>query len=604
MFFLEDVATIVIWLIILVTTLNFVFVSFVLYRRLSRARYFVEKDAAVLRYRQSIEDFGAGKLSLEDTVRLLSHAKSRAEREAVQQLLARASREENIEPVSQVLYGLGFVDKWAREAFGRKQGAGLVKRSLAGERVEMRELPKHGLMASWQKIRLFAVPRAIAVNNLGRLAPKYAQLFLAEALHDPATYVRRIAIENMGRNRFPEAIPLLIRELRRAVEEHNDVSLRTMKSALICYRMEDLELFIPFLTKPSRRGRFFVIDTMREICHAASKHHLLTKNDFSPDLYRVVLDECATDEFEDVRARCAYVIKHFRDRRAVETLRKLLNDENEFVRLHAVRACASRFYAELVPEVVRCMTDKKWRVREAAVNTLNAMGPMGREEMYKFFVSCTDNFAAEQITDELQREGLVSDIVSAISAGGDSGLLAQAVATRMARMGKTSLLIQALTSGSSSQANVALMDTLAVNPTPEFVDLLQFFAEKSSGQVQSKAKQILRRISGSSSSIQRISGVRSAAANTSGYGSGPRIPSSAGSGTRSGSGFGSSPGSSPSSTPSTSRSAAQSASSFGSSPGSSPGSTPGSGSGTFPSSPGSTTEPPKSSSGGEDKGDA
>jgi hypothetical protein len=424
-----------------------------------------------------------------------------------------------------------------------------------------------------------------------------------------------MAIENMGRNRFPEAIPLLIRELRRAVEEHNDVSLRTMKSALICYRMEDLELFIPFLTQPSRRGRFFVIDTMREICHTASRHHLLTKNDFSPELYRVVLEDCAKDEFEDVRARCAYVIKHFRDRQAIETLRKLLNDENEFVRLHAVRACASRFYAELVPEVVRCMTDKKWRVREAAVNSLNAMGPMGREEMYRFFVACTDNFAAEQITDELQREGLVSDLVSAISAGGDSGLLAQAVATRMARMGKTSLLLQGLTSGSSSQANVALMDTLAVNPTPEFVDLLQFFAEKSSGQVQSKAKQILRRISGSASNIERISGLRSvAAAYSSGYGSTPGIKSGVGSRSgQSGSGFGSSPGSTPGSTPgssSSSGSASRPGSGTGLGSSSAPGSSSGSGSGSRPASgtsfestpdsrSGSGTEPPKSSSGGE-----
>jgi HEAT repeat protein len=511
-FFLEDVATIVVWLLILVMTLNFVFLSFVFYRRLSRARHFAEKDAAVARYAQPIRDFAQGTLSLEASLVMLEHARSLAEREAVQQLLLAEVNERNVNSVAKLLFALGFVERWAKAAFGSSKGKDLTKRSLAGETAALQERPRRGPFAFAQKIRLTAVPRAIAVDNLGRLAPRHAQIFLAEALHDPSVYVRRIAIENMGRNRFPEAIPLLIRELRLAVEERNDVSLRTMKTALISYRMEDLELFIPFLTQPNRRGRFFVIDTMRQICETASRDTLLTKNDFSPELYRVVLDSCVADEFEDVRARCAYIVKHFRDVRAIEALRKLMQDQNEFVRLHAVRACANRFYVELVPAVVTLLTDKKWRVREAAVSTLNAMGNAGREQMYRFFVECTDNFASEQITEELQRKGLVQDLVSALAAGGDAAILASAVTQKMARMGKTSLLLHAMTSMSSSQVNVALMDTLAVNPTAEFVELLQFFSDTQAGQVQSKARQILRRLSGSSSGIQRTSASASASA--------------------------------------------------------------------------------------------
>jgi HEAT repeat protein len=527
LFFLEDVATIVVWLLILVMTLNFVFLSFVFYRRFARARYFAEKDAALARYRHSIKDFAEGSLSPEETLAVLEHARSSAEREAVQQLLIAEANEANTERISRLLFTLGFVERWARTALGDRKGKDLVKRSLAGNTAAVSEAPRRGPLAFLQKLRITAIPRAIMVDHLGRLAPRYAQIFLAEALRDPSVIVRRIAIENMGRNRFPEAIPLLIRELRLAVEERNDVSLRTMKTALISYRMEDLELFIPFLTQPNRRGRFFVIDTMRQICETASRDILLTKNDFSPELYRVVLDSCVTDEFEDVRARCAYVIKHFRDQRAIEALRKLLNDDNEYVRLHAVRACASRFYIDLVSDVVAHLTDKKWRVREASVSTLNAMGPTGREHMYRFFVACTDNFAAEQITEELQRKGLVQDLVSAIAAGGDAALLANSVAQRMAKMGKTSLLLHAMTSMSSSQVNVQLMDTLAVNPTAEFVELLQFFADTQSGQVQSKARQILRRLSGSSSGVQRVSGVASSSSSGTSGSSGSRGPSNA-----------------------------------------------------------------------------
>jgi hypothetical protein len=52
----------------------------------------------------------------------------------------------------------------------------------------------------------------------------------------------------------------------------------------------------------------------------------------------------------------------------------------------------------------------------------------------------------------------------------------------------------------SSSACVALMDALAVNPGTEYMELLREFSESRTGQVQTKAKQILRRLSGQSSS--------------------------------------------------------------------------------------------------------
>ena len=46
MFFIEDLATLVLWLLALVVSLNLVFFLFVLYRRFSRQRFYAEKDAA------------------------------------------------------------------------------------------------------------------------------------------------------------------------------------------------------------------------------------------------------------------------------------------------------------------------------------------------------------------------------------------------------------------------------------------------------------------------------------------------------------------------------------------------------------------------------
>lgn len=492
MFFIEDLGSLVLWLIALVMSLNFVFLFFVFYRRLSRQRYFAEKDAARERYLETIKEFAANELTLEEGSLRLAHAVSAAERDAVQQMLSAEVNRNNAERISQLFLALGFVDVWAKQVFGRR-AADLVRRSMAGEQAKVETGERSGMWDFVSRLRIFAVPRAIAMDSLGRIAPRHAQIFLSEGLHDPSTFVRRVAVENMGRNRFPEAVPLLIEELRRAVEEGNDVSLRTMKAALISYELEDLEHFIPFLTQPNRRARFFVIDTLREICNRASQNALLTKNDFSPALCKVVLEHCVVDDFEDVRARSAYVVRHFRDQNAIEALRKLMRDPNEYVRLHSVRACANRFFLDLAPDVVARLTDVRWRVREAAVGTLAALGPAGRDEMYRFFVGCTDSFACEQVTEELQRKGLVPDLVAGLAQGGQPAALARAVCQKMAMLGKTSLLITAMATSSSLEARMDLIEALAISQSEEYVSVLAMIAQTQSGVLRAKAAEYLHK---------------------------------------------------------------------------------------------------------------
>jgi HEAT repeat protein len=492
MFLLEDVGQIILWIAVLIGSLNLVFFFFLLHRRLARKRYFIEKDAARERYRDVIDGFAVGQLPLEQVAGVLADAKSRAEREVVYQKLFAAANPNNTKQISDLLFLLGFVEEWAKAAFPARAARRLIKASLSGDKEWRVSWPK--LFMPIYRMRLTAVNRALAMNNLGRLSPRHAHPFLCAGLQDPSAQVRRVAIENMGRNRYPDAVPLLVEELQKAVEERNDLSLRSLKAALIGYRLEDLEQFLPFLTSQNRRSRFFVIDAIRQICEKAAQKSRLTKNDFSPNLCRAVLEHCQFDEFEDVRARSAYVVKYFRDQTAIDMLRGLLQDKNEFVRLHALRACSERFYADLIPEVIARLTDERWRVREAAVQALHAMGPRGRQTLFHFFIECSDQFAAEQACDEFQREGIVPELLATMAAGGDDGLLAENVARKMVSMGKTSLLTSMLTSSDSFAVRVALMDTLAINPTSEFVSALNAISAENSGQISSKARQVLQRI--------------------------------------------------------------------------------------------------------------
>lgn len=483
----------------MVMSVNLVFMFFVFYRRLSRARYFTEKDAARDRYLSPAEQFAKGDLSVERAAEVFATASSPAEIDTVEQLLRQCITPVNVVQTSELFFALGFVERWARASFGRRWKK-LVERSMRKEHASLELTAKHPpFWGTLGKFRLLAVPRALALDNLGRLAPGYAEVFLAEGLKDPSPYVRRIAIENLGRNRFPQAVPLLLEELRKAVEEGNDVSLRTMKAALVGYQVEDCNLFVPYLTHQARRVRFFVVDTLREICQRAAGDGLLAKNDFSPTFCRVMLEHATTDEFADVRARSAWVIRHFRDDQTKEALRRLMRDDNEFVRLHAVRAAGHRAYLDLTQEVVARLTDTRWRVREAAVGSLARLGTVGLDELYRYFVTCPDAFACEQITEEVQRKGLVDDLVGALMSGVEEAALARAVIQKMAMMGKTSLLIDALASTTHSNARISLMECLAASPNEELLAVLEMIAQTTSGVVKSRASQILHQ---SSSNLQ------------------------------------------------------------------------------------------------------
>jgi HEAT repeat protein len=498
--FLEDLAAIMIWLLALVLGLNAVFFLFMIFRRFSRQRFFLQKDAARDRFQPVVQELSEGTRTLEQAASVLALGSTKAEREAIYQLITRGITADNWERFSEVLYLLGFVEEWARDAFGKREGRELLELALKKKLRGTLRRERGSNLAAWlRNLRLFAVNRAIAVAHLGKLAPAYAQPFLAKALEDHSVEVRRVAVACMGRNRFREAVPLLVSELMRAMQQGNDVSLRTMKAALIQYRLEDLGEFVEHIRHSERRGRFFVVDSIRQICERAAAKGTLGKNDFPSELYDLLLDDCASDEFEDVRARTAAIIRYFRDERATAVLRKLLRDENEFVRLHSVRACSDPYFVDLIPDLISRLTDVKWRVREAAVATLNRMGTQAREELYRFFIECTDQFASEQISEELQRMGVLSELVATIAQGGDSGLLAQSVADKLVALGKTSVLLSTMAVSDSSTATVALIEALASNPQMEYVQLLEQFSLTKSGQVQAKAKQILRRLSGHAS---------------------------------------------------------------------------------------------------------
>jgi HEAT repeat protein len=471
MFLIEDLTTFVISLLIGIIGLNLAFFVFVLWRRLTRQRFFKEKDAAKNRFRPVVQDLLAGKLTAEQAIIVLSRGTSRAEKDAIWSLLRSVERDGRLK-CTLVLFGLGRVEEWSRQAFGRRRTAELlniIKNNLPYTP------PAKGNEAfrAIHKWKVNSVPKALAVDNLAQLAPEWAFVFCAEGLLDPSVEVRIMAMRGLGKCRLRPALPHLFREMESSINEKSDISLRAVKTALIEFSLDDLAAYTSYLTHENQRFRFFVVDSARNICNRAAESGVLNKNDFSPEFCETILNHSAVDSFADVRARAGSIVKHFRDKRATETLRKLLKDENEFVRLHSVRACADRYYVDLIPEVAHLMKDPKWRVRESAAKSLAEIGG-GLSDLYKEFITTTDLYESEQIAEQIQRGGLMPHIIAELHEGGEPRKRAFAVCEKMAILGKTSLLSMILAAPELSDAvRLEIIRALSVAPTPRFKSALQ-----------------------------------------------------------------------------------------------------------------------------------
>ena len=471
---LENITLLAFWLLVVVLAVNAAFLLFILYRRMARARYYQRKDQARAQFAGSVEHFVDGSLPFEDAAARFRQARSRAAKDALRDLLLMSSTRTSAQRVTELLFALGYVERWAKAAFGRKRARRMLEASRLSASVAGAIRIRRSALRPIRRRKLLSVGRAVAVYHLSRLAPAQARVFLEQALVDPAQDVRLAAV--LGLRGEAAGIPLLLEELRSSVEEHNDVSLRAIRSALVWCDMADLQQFVPGLTHRNPRVRFLVLDAVYQICRRISKDRPLTSSDFPAQVRHILQHEAAQDSSSDVRARCAAVIAYFHDANGVAALRQFMRDENEFVRLHAVRGSAHPAYQELFPEISARLTDPRWRVREAASQTLTTFGQPGVDSLLRFFVEVSDQYAAEQIAEEMQRSGMLNTLLSELNSG--TGIAAcRAVCARLVSLNKTSILADAVASSELAPAHrLWLMDALSTRPSQHFVDILRDLA--------------------------------------------------------------------------------------------------------------------------------
>ena len=488
MFHSDSVPFIVRRLALGVATIDIALVAYILYRRALRRRFYAARDAAQARFSTIVNDFLTGRASLDDAFSTMN-CRGVAEDEAIKGLLLQGMNNANRSRSTELLFRLGFVETWARAAFGKERAGQLLEAIKTG-----RPVPAVGRIGPWRRFRAFralSLSRAIAVARLGRLSEQYAQTFLVEGLQDPSSYVGRLSVAAMGRNQFPNGVPLLLEQLKKAVQGESELPVRSIRTALVRYPLAELKHYVPVVNHGSGRLRFLAVDTIREICKGTP--HDFIDSAFPSELRDWFLCQAIQDPLADVRARSAPVIACFRNPQATAALQILLRDENEFVRLHAVRACADQYYSPLIADLVQRLMDRRWRVREAAVRTLTSFPDAGRQRLEEFFLATTDRYASEQIADELQRSGAAVEIAMSLAAKDPAGKQSEAVCAKFAQLGMSSLLLELLQNKETQPpVRELLLKIMARVEVPRLDAVLQRIAQDGSDPLQPRAQALLQ----------------------------------------------------------------------------------------------------------------
>jgi HEAT repeat protein len=289
-----------------------------------------------------------------------------------------------------------------------------------------------------------------------------------KALEDPHPDVQAVTVRSLAAIQEPDSFgPLLERLHEIVLKPAARLSLRTVKTALVSFPLKQAPGLLSSLTHSHRRVRFLATDIIREMVErqsASEEDFVLETTNFAPELAEVFVGQLCFDENPDVRARAASVISYLSDPRSTPVLLTLLEDSQWFVRLHAVRALAKRKFLPQAQQVAQRLTDPHWMVRQAAARTLLVFGRVGSEQLAQHFLDTEDRYSREQIADEMQRAGLIPNLLAQYASGRDGA--ETEVIDMLVQMGKTSYIVSVLQGSPERNLRKKFLEDFGREPEP------------------------------------------------------------------------------------------------------------------------------------------
>lgn len=459
----ETLLPVVKWALATTAALNLLIGVFLFSRRLKRWRFFQIKESLAEAHLPLLCAVAEGRVPQAEALAVWSRLNSKDQVKALEELLLKAARH-GCQDASELLFALGFVESWARVAFGRRRA-----RQIVAACREQADLPAgdSAYRKSFWRARIFSVPRAVAVANLGMLQPEWALVFAKAALEDPAPDVRIAALDALGRSRHPKALPILLEAAANGRAAKHDLPLLAVKAALQRFRLEDLSHFLPHLKDSDRRLQVAALEAVAAICRQAGPEAIALRTDLG-ELCDLVIERFAFDSSPELRGLAASVVGQFCSHPVDAVLAARLHDPNAAVRLEAVRACCSPHRARQIPDLAQRLSDSSWEVREAAAQSLLAIGEEGKRQMYEQFVASGDPYGCDEVAEQIQRHGLTEELMLELAVNPGRGSLAEAVCRKMIFLGKTS----ALTHAAQTMGEYAALEVLLTEaPTDDFLNV-------------------------------------------------------------------------------------------------------------------------------------
>jgi HEAT repeat protein len=457
-FLIENIYEVVLAIIIFVLLGTGALVILTIARRQRRDKYFQRMDDLRQRYGPVIASILNQKIEYDRGIEVLRGISGLDRDYALEVLLLeKKPTPDQVPTLRKLCEDLGLVKLWQMRLGGGLDVASL--RDALGR--------PEGLIQRVGKLSFLA--RAKAADNLGIVKHHGSWKLLVKALSDPHADVQAVAVRSLASIQEPESFTALVRRLEEIINKPSEtLSLRTVKTALVSFPLDQMSGLLPSLKNAHRRMRFFATDVIREVVErqaAWEGDFILDSKNFSAELSETFLETLAFDENPDVRARCASVISHLADARSTPVLLTLMEDSQWFVRMHTVRALAKRKFLSQAPQVARRLTDSHWTVRESAARTLLVFGRVGSEQLAQHFLSTEDRYSREQIADEMQRAGLVPTIVAQYAAEREGA--STRVIDLMVQMGKTSYLLWAIENNQSQEARKKFLVQFGEEPDPQ-----------------------------------------------------------------------------------------------------------------------------------------
>jgi HEAT repeat protein len=454
-FLIEHIYDVVSAIVIIVLLGTGALIIMAIARRQRRERYFRRIDDLRQRYSPVISSLLSQKLEYERGLGVLAGIAGLDRDYVLEQLcLAKKPTADQVPILRRLCVDLGLVKLWQRRLSGEFDIA--TMRDMLGQ--------PEGIIQRVARLKFLV--RAKAADYLGLVQHGPSWPLLVKALEDPHPDVQGVAVRSLAAIQEPASFgPLLERLHEIVLKPAARLSLRTVKTALVNFPLKQAPDLLPSLTHAHRRLRFLATDIIREMVErqsATEEDFILDAKNFPAELADAFVGQLCFDENPDVRARAASVISYLSDPRSTPVLLTLLEDSQWFVRLHAVRALAKRKFLPQATQVAQRLTDPHWMVREAAARTLMVFGRAGSEQLAQHFLDTEDRYSREQIADEMQRAGLIPNMLSQYASGKDG--VETEVIDMLVQMGKTSYIVSVLQGSSELDLRKRFLEDFGREP--------------------------------------------------------------------------------------------------------------------------------------------